>query len=352
MSDFPWNGDGYRNQKSPARCSYSHFIYSHYEKNYEEDRVSYDCEGTTQLTQWYIHSKYSISEKLLLTGGIHFLYFFLNDDWSIEPRLGVKWNISQEKALSLGLGKHSRHELFPAYFAQVLQPDSSYTVPNIDLELTKSYQTVLSYDRDFAKNMHVKVDLYYQYFYNIPVRNIPPYSMAPFNGSFEPDSLFNKGTARNYGIEITVEKYFADGFYFMSGTSLFDSKMNPGNDTLYHTKYNRRFIQNLVGGKEFKIGRNRQDLCGINAKLIWAGGNRGKNDPKTETEIADIQNRYGIQYGNYFRIDMSVSYRRNRPKVSHIFSIDIQNITNRTNPVNLTSNHTGTLPMASYKIEF
>jgi len=331
---------------------FSYFMYDFYEFNYKKDLKEQDSKGDTQLLQSFVQAKYNLSERVLLSGGVHVIYFWLNKDWSIEPRLGLRWSISQKQSLSLGFGKHSRHELFPAYFLQVLQSDGNYAIPNTNLELIKSYHTDISFDRDIDNNMHVKVDLYYQYYYDIPVRNIPSYCLAPYNGSFLPDSLFSRGTARNYGIEFTVERYFADGYYFMSGTSLFDSKINPGNDTLYHTKYNRRFIQNIVGGKEFKIGKHKQDLCGISAKLIWAGGNRGKKDPYYKTDIDNVQDRYGVQYGNYFRIDLGVNYRKNQLRVSHILSIDIQNITNRKNPLNLNRIHTGTLPMISYKIEF
>jgi hypothetical protein len=331
---------------------FSHFVYDLDEIDYNSNQIDLDHDGYTELGQSFIQSKFNISDRFLLTGGLHFIYFWLTRDWSLEPRIGVEWDISKKQSLHLGVGKHSRHEIFPVYFFQVIQPDNSYTKPNKDLEFVKSYHTLLTYDHHISTDLHFKVDLYYQYFRDIPVRNIPPYILAPFNGSFTADSLFNRGTARNYGIEITVERYFSDEFYFMSGTSLFDSKINPGNDTLYHTKFNRRFIQNLVGGKEFRIGKNRQNLFGINAKLLWAGGNRGKFDPYNGEVIEDEQNRFGVQYGNYFRIDMNIIYRINQPRISHILSIDVQNITNRKNPLNQTKTHSGILPIAAYKIEF
>ncbi len=331
---------------------FSHMIYDFFDIDYETNVVDHDSQGNTQLFQAYIQTKHKLSQRFDLTGGVHFLYFSLNEDWSLEPRLGFMWRLTEKQSLGFGLGKHTRHEILPAYFVQVMQPDSSYSIPNKKMDLTKSVHAVLSYERDIGRNMYVKTELYYQYFYDIPVRNISPFIMAPFNNSFEPDSLFSKGSARNYGIEITLERKFYNGYYFMSATSLFDSKIDPGNDTLYHTKFNRQFVQNLVGGKEFTLGKKEQDLFGINAKLIWAGGNRGRIDPKTGDPIEDRQNRYGIQYADYFRIDMSIIYRINKLRASHILSIDVQNITNRINPVTTKTNHTGIVPFFNYKIEF
>jgi len=331
---------------------FSHMSYDYFDINYETNVLDHDSRGHTQLFQSYVQAKYNISERIEFVGGFHFIYFWLNKDWSLEPRLGFKWNIANKQSLGFGLGMHSRHEVLPAYFAQVLQPDSSYSIPNTNLDLTKSIHAVLSYERDIARNMHIKTEIYYQYFYNIPVRNITPFIMAPYNNSFSTDSLFNRGSARNFGIEFTVERYFSNGYYFMSATSLFDSKIDPGNDTLYHTKFNKRFVQTLVGGKEFRLGKNKQNLFGLNTKLLLAGGNRGKKDLKTGEYIEDRQNRYGIQYPNYFRIDLSLVYRINKPRVSHILSIDIQNLTNRDNRVGPNTYHTGIVPIFNYKIEF
>jgi hypothetical protein len=86
--------------------------------------------------------------------------------------------------------------------------------------------------------------------------------------------------------------------------------------------------------------------------LIWTGGNRGKKDPYNGNNIEDTQDRYGIQYKEYFRIDMSMIYRINKSRVSHILSLDIQNLTNRENQVSLKTSQTGIAPFLSYKIEF
>ena len=66
--------------------------------------------------------------------------------------------------------------------------------------------------------------------------------------------------------------------------------------------------------------------------------------------------------GTYYRFDFMTSYKVNRPKVTHTFMIDIQNVTNR---LNIHSSYydedlgdlknyyqTGILPVFNYRLEF
>ncbi len=72
--------------------------------------------------------------------------------------------------------------------------------------------------------------------------------------------------------------------------------------------------------------------------------------------------RNTLQFKEYFRADISLNYRINRPKVTHIISLDIQNVSNQDNTDNqLYSSNTGESGLSTqlglilfinYKIEF
>jgi outer membrane receptor protein involved in Fe transport len=65
---------------------------------------------------------------------------------------------------------------------------------------------------------------------------------------------------------------------------------------------------------------------------------------------------------DYFRVDIDVSYRKNKPKWSWILSLDIQNVTNRLNvwdeyysseTKNIEQSYmVGLVPVLNYRIEF
>ncbi len=105
----------------------------------------------------------------------------------------------------------------------------------------------------------------------------------------------------------------------------------------------------------------------MNAKVIWAGGSREtpiniEESREQEEQIVIEGQRNSIQDPDYWRLDVSLSYRINKAKVSHILAFDVQNLTNRDNIMGkyfdpetqstVTYYHLGILPILSYKIEF
>lgn len=49
------------------------------------------------------------------------------------------------------------------------------------------------------------------------------------------------------------------------------------------------------------------------------------------TTIYDLSSGYSIKYPDYFRTDLRVSWRKNKPGYTRTLSIDIQNVTSQKN---------------------
>lgn len=337
-------------------------MYNYQDKNYLENKVFLNDTGSTQTFQSYILGKYRVNENLTIFSGLHYMQLLLNGSYSIEPRFSMQWNFKPKHSLGFGFGKHSRHELISTYMTLVPQANGEYANPNKDLDLTKAIHFVLSYDYSISRNLHFRAELYYQWLYDVPVMNHEPYPYAPINAIFPDDTLFNHGNARNYGLELTMERYFADGFYFLATTSLFSSKMNPNFvDRWYSTKYNTRFVQNMVGGREFKIGRDGQHTLGANAKILWSGGQRGARVDTLERVVYHNE-CFEEQFNDYFRIDAGIYIKINKKNTAHYLAFDVQNLTNRKNILNKPYDPvsgrfeeeymTGLVPVFSYRIEF
>ena len=88
---------------------------------------------------------------------------------------------------------------------------------------------MLSYDHSFSQQLRVKAETYYQSLFDVPVTITPSsFSLLNQGSTFErffPDTLVNKGTGENYGIELTLEKFFNNHYFFMLTGSLFDSNL-------------------------------------------------------------------------------------------------------------------------------
>ena len=89
--------------------------------------------------------------------------------------------------------------------------------------------------------------------YDIPVIADSSYSVLNRVDFYVENALVNKGKGRNFGIDITLERYLKDGVYYMVSGSFFNSKYQGGDGKWRDTKYNRQFIVNCLGGKELSL---------------------------------------------------------------------------------------------------
>jgi len=80
----------------------------------------------------------------------------------------------------------------------------------------------------------LKIENYYQQLYSVPVEQRPTsYSILNDGADFGVapiDSLENKGTGKNRGAEITIEKFYSKGYYFLITGSFFDSNILPATE--------------------------------------------------------------------------------------------------------------------------
>ncbi len=338
-------------------------------------RTNVDTEGNSQLWQAYAQWKHRINERLTLNTGLHYMYLALNRNSSLEPRLGLQWALAPGQSLSVGFGIHSRLDPLSNYFALYQTGPDSYQQPNKNLEFSKSRHYVLGYDHSLTNDLHMRLEAYYQDLYDIPIgiseNNENPwyatYSSINYEGGILDFPLANNGTGRNYGLELTLEKLFTKNYYFLLTSSLFESKYTPFDGKEYNTRFNSNYVMNILAGKEFKIGKNKTNSLGINIRAILTGGNRVtpidlEKSRELGRPVMVWDRRYAERAGNYFRVDLRISYRINKPKFSSVVSLDIQNTTNRQNVFSTEYNaqtqqitysyQLGLIPVLNYRIEF
>jgi len=330
---------------------------------------NFDTKGQIPIVRAYIQWQHKFSNILTLNTGLYSQYVDLSREATLEPRVGLKYNFAEKQSFSIGYGLHSQMQPRVFYFTQTRLNDGSYIETNKNMKLSKSHQFVLGYDYFLGENFRLKSEIYYQYLFDIPVsKSTPNYSVlntgADF-GSFFPDSLVNLGTGTNYGIEFTIEKFLSNNFYFLSTTSLFQSKYKGYNKEERNTAFNNNYIFNLLGGYELKVGK--QGSLALDFKGVYAGGKRYvpidvEASKTSNTTEYDWARAYEKRYDDYFRVDARLSYKLNGKKMSQEWAIDLKNISNNKNIYSESYNprtqslsydyQTGFFPMFLYRIRF
>lgn len=327
-----------------------------------------NTEDNTQTLQLYAQWQYKPRNNISLNAGLHYLGLLLNDTKSFEPRASVKVDLDKRNSLAFGYGLHAQIQPLGVYFAQLKMPDNTWIHPNKDLDLTRAHHFVLSYSHAFARNLRFKTEIYYQHLYKVPVSIYDTSSFSTLNilGDYITEPLTNKGKGKNYGIEISLEKYLSNNFYFLLNNSFYESKYTALDGVERNTRFNGNYTTNFTAGKDI-VSSNGKRTIGANIKIIYAGGFRYspidfERSAQEGYTIIHEKDAFSLQNPAYFRTDIRLSIKWNRKNFTSTLSLDIQNVSNRQNIYNQyydpftgqikNSYQTGIIPVINYKIEF
>ena len=326
-------------------ATYTKFDYNFYEEDDYDDEDGNlkrftNSSGQTDMIQTFLSWKYRLSNDITFVSGLHHTHYLLNDNYAIEPRLGAKWQVNPRHSFSVGFGMHSRLESPSVYLYNELQPDGGYNFPNRNLGFTKSNHYVLGYGFRINEHLHLKSEVYYQQLSNIPIAKDTSgdagfFSFVNWSSGIPDFELENKGIGRNYGAEITLERFFENNFYFLATGSVYKSLYTGSDGIERSTRYDATFAGNFLAGKEFKFGKkkNMNKTFGINTKVSLIGGNRFTPIDLAASQDAGFtvrnwDNPWGQKGENIFFMNLGLTYRCDMKRASHSFKIDIQNLTN------------------------
>lgn len=321
--------------------------------------------GGSCVLSAYSSSVINLSNHLTTSLGITAQYFTLNKNWTVEPRAALKWSFNPKHALALAYGLHSRREKLDYYFVE--QEANGKTESNRYLDFSKAHHFGLTYDWNINSYMHLKVEPYYQYLFRIPVEENSSFSIINHQSFYLDRILKNRGSGVNYGIDITLEQYMKNGFYYMITASLFKSKYKAGDNIWRNTRLDKNYLLNILAGKEWMVGRNKQNVLSLNGRIFFQDGDRytpvdeGKSMIEHDIKF-DETRAYSKKFDPSINGDISFSYRINKKKISHEFSIKMLNVGMRTGMHFYQYNEkthkiekkdgSGLIPNISYKIYF
>ena len=337
--------------------------------------VSLDAKGDAGFYQGFGNWQFRANEKLTLNTGVHYSHFRLNGRSYLEPRAGFRWNRGKH-IISGGFGLHSRMETVALYMARQEQEDGSYLQRNKSLGFTRATHGALGYEKMLRSDLRFKAEVYYQYLFDVPVwpndttSNQEALTFSTLNtfDGYTTDELANDGTGKNYGVEFTLEKFFTRGFYFLTTLSIYESRYKGADGIERSTQFDGGYIFNLLAGKEISVGKSGNNTLGFNGKLLFAGGKRQApintlasiNERRT---VYQYDQNYDLKLNDFFRMDIGITYRKNKKKTTSVISLNVQNLTQRENELSryFTFNNGGGIrsdtqlsffPNLSYRIEF
>jgi hypothetical protein len=310
------------------------------------------------LLQPYVSFKTDVSSKVSFDLGARYLNYTYNSTEAIEPRAGVSIKPNDASSFNVSYSLISQLQLPQVYFAE----------GNEDLEFTKSHHVDASYTKALGDAFNLRAGVFYQSLFNVPTEQGSTSTFSTINllEGIAPANLVNEGTGENYGIDATLEKHFYAKNYLLFGGSYYESKYTAADNVKRNSRFNGNYTVNAVYGKEWtKSSKNR--TIGLNTRLLYLGGMRESivdvagSEGSRET-VYDVSDPFANKLNDYFRVDVRLSFRKNKPGYTRIIAIDIQNLTAQENEAYnyydltqqrvITKFQLGIIPVLVYRIDF
>ena len=320
--------------------------------------------GNSLTNKVFTQFQYFITDDIKLNGGVALLSYDVNNEISIEPRIGLTKEV-RDGVFSIALGKHSQVEHFATYMYQ----NKNLETPNRNLDFAKAYHAIAGFKSTLYKNHHFNIEAYYQYLYDVPGELNGTYSVLNISELEEVRELSNIGEGLNYGIDLSLERYASKGLYYMINASLYQSQYRDGNGDWRSTEFDQRFNIKFLAGKEYIIGekKGKRNFIAWNTNLAYVGGR-----PYTPIDLASsmmmeetILNEplaYSLREKNLLFLDVTLTYKINKKVRTGIWSLQIKNLFSNGNAIyreydavlnrEVTIPSSSFFPNLSYKIEF
>ena len=305
------------------------------------DEPYYATKDNTGLASMFWSNLWKPTDNLSVNFGVSGSYFLLSKDFSFEPRASVKWEPGKRHSISFGYGLHSMIEQLDAYFFR----NAEGKLANKDLGFSKAHHFLATYMYKFMDNLNLRFNAYYQYGFNVPVGiNGSTYCTVNRLFNYVEEPLVNKGNTRNYGADITLEHYMSKGFYGQLNFSLFKSQYRGLDKKWRNQLYDRGYMIKLLCGKEWMMGKKKQNVFNVSAKYTLQGALRhtpidvaamqanvdaDKIDPNP---IYKDEEAMTLKFDPINLIDLTISYKINCKKVSHTIAFEGINILQNETP--------------------
>ena len=313
------------------------------------DQYLYQADSHTGLLTAYLSNSWKWNPYFTFNFGVNVQYFRLNDDKSFEPRAALQWAPNDKNSFSLGYGLHSKMEKMDVYFVKDLETGDFV---NKDLKLSKAHHLLVSWMYRFNDQLNFRAEAYYQRLFDLPVAADPndTYCIINRRDYYVDRALNNDGKGRNYGIDLTLERYMHGGWYGMVNASFYKAEYKAQDGVWRNTRYNRSYAAKILGGKEWMVGSRKQNVLSVNAKFTFQGGMRytpadlqATKDEYFNHHLPDVayddKNAFSKQYDPIGVLDLTVSYKISGKHCDHTIAVEALNLNGVKPPYTDTYNY-------------
>lgn len=313
-----------------------------YSFNQNRQLILMDGSGRSNLFQAFTQSKISLTDKFEILAGVHFLHYDVTNQYTIEPRVSLNYQLNSKHSLSISSGMHSQVENYATYLYEQTNSLGETVFPNKNLGLAKAIHYIIGYKGKVFTNHRLRIEAYYQQLYNVPVDS---FSFSTINLEELSDlrALTNGGSGQNYGIDVGFERYTDNGLYYIFNASFWRSYYTGGDGIQRSSAFDNKFNLRFIVGKEYKLrasatkkGVDRFRAFSWNESFNVLGGQVYTpldfvNSKLEQETIYDESLAYTQTGETLLFLDFNFSYTINKKERKTVWAIQIKNLLNNGN---------------------
>ena len=268
--------------------------------------------NTTQEISFYLQDRWEVSEKLKVRSGLRITDYNLHNKIYLDPRFGMKYNISDDIALKGNWG------LYHQFLTTANNQDENLRLVELWLGIPKEKPASISehliggMEYMSSKNIFYRIELYQKTFKNL--LTLKQDNTNEYEGVSQ-DTTINefwdtKGNGR--GIELLVKKS-SGRFNGWLGYTLSETKYYTEPSGWHHPNFDRTHTLNIVGN--FEINRDLE----ISVALTQSSGN-----PYTKI-LGRVYDWEQTLYNNsyWYPVDSYLVGEKNTERYDEYFRIDV-----------------------------
>ena len=277
-------------------------------------------DNTTEIAS-FIKYRQKIG-AFVIDPGLRFQYYASLNEFVLEPRLGLKWNISKNLRFKFAGGMYSQNlistvnekdvvNLFVGFLSGPEKVFELNTKKSVNSKLQRSVQAIAGFEIDVTDNLDLNIEPYYKRFTQLISINR--------NKLLSTDADYSTETGNAYGIDFSAKYQTKNVYLWLTYSHGYVNRFD-GKET-YPTIFDRRNNVNALGTYQF--GKKRaweasvrwnfgtgfpftltQGFYGQNTFADGVQTNLGTNNPDLGTIYAGERN--GGRLPTYHRMDVSV----------------------------------------------
>lgn len=309
-----------------------------YFQNFSGDSVNVVDPGTNEdgqvnliVNDWtlagYAQANYNITDLISMQGGVRTDYFDLSGTVTVDPRVALRWRLTDRFALKAGWG------IYHQYLRLATQPDFSFFDTWMPTDSTvvpsDAVHYVLSAETEPFAGIDLSVDVYYKKLHNISEL------INTVTKAEDVDDIFYSGEGEAYGAEIFFQKKAGRlvgwlGYGLGWVNSRFDS-INGGVE--FRPKYDRRHDLKVVAqyklSEHWDVGASFTFQSGQSYTGATSRFRSTLPDGTGEYDLIVPSQRYGLRLPASHQLNLNVNYNSTLFGLPMRLLLDIYNVYSR-----------------------